>query len=58
MGGIMILLFGSIAVVGLNTLIKNQVDLHKSRNLVIVAVTLVLGSVVWHLVLVSLAYKV
>lgn len=43
MGGIMILLFGSIASVGLNTLIKNQVDLHKSRNLVIVAVTLVFG---------------
>ncbi len=43
MGGIMILLFGSIASVGLNTLIKNQVDLHKSRNLVIVSVTLVFG---------------
>lgn len=43
MGGIMILLFGSIAVVGLNTLIKNQVDLHKSRNLIIVGVTLVFG---------------
>ncbi|SJN54951.1 uracil-xanthine permease family protein [Vibrio ruber] len=43
MGGIMILLFGSIASVGLNTLIKNHVDLHKSRNLVIVAVTLVFG---------------
>ncbi|MBY5948019.1 uracil-xanthine permease family protein [Photobacterium rosenbergii] len=43
MGGIMILLFGSIATVGLNTLIKNQVDLHKARNLVIVAVTLVFG---------------
>ena len=43
MGGIMILLFGSIATVGLNTLIKNQVDLHKSRNLVIVGVTLVFG---------------
>ncbi|MBY7702772.1 uracil-xanthine permease family protein [Vibrio harveyi] len=43
MGGIMILLFGSIATVGLNTLIKNTVDLHKSRNLVIVAVTLVFG---------------
>uniref|UniRef100_UPI0024549EA7 solute carrier family 23 protein n=1 Tax=Vibrio harveyi TaxID=669 RepID=UPI0024549EA7 len=42
-GGIMILLFGSIATVGLNTLIKNQVDLHKARNLVIVAVTLVFG---------------
>ncbi len=43
MGGIMILLFGSIATVGLNTLIKNKVDLHQSRNLVIVAVTLVFG---------------
>ena len=43
MGGIMILLFGSIATVGLNTLIKNNVDLHKSRHLAIVAVTLVFG---------------
>lgn len=43
MGGIMMLLFGSIATVGLNTLIKNQVDLHQSRNLVIVGVTLVFG---------------
>ena len=39
----MILLFGSIATVGLNTLIKNKVDLHQSRNLVIVAITLVFG---------------
>ena len=43
MGGIMILLFGSIATVGLNTLITHQVNLHKPRNLVIVAVTLVFG---------------
>lgn len=43
MGGIMMLLFGSIATVGLNTLIQNRVDLHKSRNLVIVGVTLVFG---------------
>ncbi|WP_087019454.1 uracil-xanthine permease family protein [Thaumasiovibrio subtropicus] len=43
MGGIMILLFGSIATVGLNTLIKNQVDLNAPRNLVIVAITLVFG---------------
>ncbi|WP_425557342.1 uracil-xanthine permease family protein [Ferrimonas pelagia] len=43
MGGIMILLFGSIAAVGMNTLVKNQVDLGESRNLVIVAVTLVFG---------------
>ncbi|MCV6038856.1 hypothetical protein OFP00_37825, partial [Escherichia coli] len=31
MGGIMILLFGSIATVGLNTWNKNNGDLHKSR---------------------------
>ncbi|MFV0574914.1 MAG: uracil-xanthine permease family protein [Vibrio sp.] len=43
MGGIMILLFGSIAAVGLNTLIKNSVDLNKPRNLAIIAVTLVFG---------------
>ncbi|MEZ9862689.1 uracil-xanthine permease family protein [Vibrio breoganii] len=43
MGGIMMLLFGSIATVGLNTLIQNRVDLHNSRNLVIVGVTLVFG---------------
>ncbi len=43
MGGIMILLFGSIAVVGLNTLIKSQVDLGKPRNLVIVSIVLVFG---------------
>jgi uracil permease len=38
-----LLLFGSIAVVGLNTLIRHQVDLSEARNLVIVAVTLVFG---------------
>jgi uracil permease len=43
MGGILCLLFGSIAVVGLNALIRNQVDLSQSRNLVIVGVTLVFG---------------
>ena len=43
MGGILCLLFGSIAVVGLNTLIRHQVDLGEPRNLVIVAVTLVFG---------------
>ena len=41
MGGIMILLFGSIASVGLNTLIRHQVDLANPRNLCIVSVTLV-----------------
>ena len=43
MGGILCLLFGSIAVVGLNTLIRHQVDLSQARNLVIVAITLVFG---------------
>ncbi|MFS1438448.1 uracil-xanthine permease family protein [Shewanella sp. 10N.286.48.A6] len=43
MGGIMCLLFGSIAAVGLNTLIRNQVDLNEPRNLSIVGVTLVFG---------------
>jgi uracil permease len=43
MGGILCLLFGSIAVVGLNTLIRHQVDLSLPRNLVIVSVTLVFG---------------
>ncbi len=43
MGGIMMLLFGSIAVVGLNTLIKAQVDLAMPRNLVIVSIVLVFG---------------
>lgn len=43
MGGILILLFGSIAVVGLNTLIKAQVDLTEARNLGIVATVLVFG---------------
>lgn len=43
MGGILCLLFGSIAVVGLNALIRNQVDLAQARNLIIVGVTLVFG---------------
>ncbi len=43
MGGILILLFGSIAAVGMNTLIKAHVDLAEQRNLVIVATTLVFG---------------
>jgi uracil permease len=43
MGGIMILLFGSIATVGLNTLVRHQVDLSNARNLCIVSVVLVFG---------------
>ena len=43
MGGIMVLLFGAIAVVGLKTLVSAQVDLAKEKNMAIVAVALVFG---------------
>jgi len=43
MGGIMTLLFGSIAVVGMNTLVKSGEDLTVPRNLSIVALILVFG---------------
>lgn len=43
MGGIMILLFGTIASVGLSTMIRHQIDLSVPRNMCIVSVTLVFG---------------
>ncbi len=43
MGGIMILLFGMITVIGINTLVKAGDDLTTPRNMVIVAVILVAG---------------
>lgn len=43
MGGIMMLLFGSIAGIGLKTLMDGRVDLTRARNLCIVSVTLVTG---------------
>lgn len=43
MGGIMILLFGSIGVVGVNSLARSNVDLMEPRNLVLMAVILSLG---------------
>jgi len=43
MGGIMILLFGMITVIGINTLVKSGKDLTTPRNLVIIAVILVAG---------------
>jgi len=43
MGGIMLLLFGAITVVGLNTLVKSGEDLTEARNLSIVAIILVFG---------------
>jgi len=43
MGGIMLLLFGAIMVIGLNTLVKSGEELTKPRNLSIVALILVFG---------------
>ena len=43
MGGIMLLLFGAITVVGLNTLVRAGEDLTEPRNLAIVALILVCG---------------
>lgn len=43
MGGILVLMFGSIAGVGMNTLIRARVDLSAQRNLIIVSTTLVFG---------------
>jgi uracil permease len=43
MGGIMVLLFGAITVIGINTMVRAQRDLTVPRNLIIVAVILVLG---------------
>lgn len=43
MGGIMVLLFGTIMVVGINSLVKAQKDLMQPRNLSIVALIVVMG---------------
>ncbi|MBE2895875.1 uracil-xanthine permease [Pasteurellaceae bacterium HPA106] len=43
MGGIMMLVFGSIAVVGMSTLIKAQVNVSEPRNLCIISVVLTFG---------------
>lgn len=43
LGGIMLLLFGTIASVGVNTLIKNKTDMGNTRNLVIASLILTLG---------------
>ena len=42
-GGISIMLFGSIAAVGIKTLVNDRVDLSSTRNLTIVAIMLVFG---------------
>jgi uracil permease len=43
LGGIMLLLFGSIAAVGVQNLIQHKVDLSQTRNIIIVSLTLTLG---------------
>ena len=43
LGGIMLLLFGTIASVGVNTLVKNKVDMGNTRNLVISSLILTIG---------------
>ena len=43
LGGIMLLLFGSIASVGVQNLINHKVHLNQTRNIIIVSVTLTMG---------------
>ena len=43
LGGIMLLLFGTIASVGVNTLVKNKIDFSNTRNLVIASLILTIG---------------
>ena len=56
MGGIMILLFGAITVIGINTLVRAGNDLMLPRNMAIVAIILVsgIGGLSFDLVLVKL----
>jgi uracil permease len=43
MGGILVVLFGTIVVVGMNSIVQSGANLLQPRNLVIVAVILILG---------------
>ena len=43
LGGIMLLLFGTIASVGIQNLIQNRVNMSLTRNIIIVSVTLTMG---------------
>lgn len=43
MGGIMLLLFGAITVIGLSTLVRSQLDLMQPRNMIIIAIIMVFG---------------
>ncbi|MBQ4291269.1 MAG: uracil-xanthine permease [Muribaculaceae bacterium] len=43
LGGIMLLLFGSIASVGVQNMLRNKVDINITRNIIIISVVLTLG---------------
>ena len=43
LGGIMIILFGSIASVGMRNIVENKVNFEESRNIIIAGVMIVLG---------------
>ncbi|MBR1928103.1 MAG: uracil-xanthine permease [Bacteroidales bacterium] len=43
LGGIMLLLFGSIAAVGINNMVKAKIDMNKTRNLIIASFILTVG---------------
>lgn len=43
LGGIMLLLFGTIATVGIQNLIHNKVDMNLTRNVIIISVMLTIG---------------
>ena len=43
LGGIMLLLFGSIAAVGIQNLMQNKVDFSDTRNVIIAGITLTMG---------------
>lgn len=42
-GGVMVILFGSIATIGLKSFVRSKVDFGSSRNILVVAVMLVFG---------------
>jgi len=43
LGGIMLLLFGMITIVGIKTLIENKINLNNTKNMVIIALMLAIG---------------
>ena len=43
LGGIMMLLFGTIAATGVASMVDNKVDMRDSRNIVIFAITMTMG---------------